>query len=107
MESTILREGLVNNLRGFSVLPPTCELAKLLMTKAHNTAYMGGSDTCYRSRQKAWIVRACPLANKVAADCLECRQRFKVPLTQREERRKVVHLCPPIHLNGHGLPVTL
>ena len=67
-----------------AILPPTCELAKLIMIQAHSTAHMGGSDTCARSRQEAWIVRARPLANKVAADCLECRVRLKVPLTQRE-----------------------
>ena len=40
------------------VLPVTCELARLLMIQAHEQAYMGGSDTCARSRQEAWIVHA-------------------------------------------------
>ena len=66
------------------ILPPTCELAKLLMIRAHNVAHMAGSDTCARSRQDAWIVRARPLANKIAADCLLCRVRLKNPLSQRE-----------------------
>ena len=66
-----------------AILPPTSELAQLLMFKAHQTAHMAGSDTCARSRQDAWVVRARPLADKVAADCLECRRRLKIPLTQR------------------------
>ena len=55
------------------ILPPTCELAKHIMTQAHKMANMGGSDTCARSRQDAWIVRARRLANRIAFECLECR----------------------------------
>ena len=66
-----------------AVLPPTSELAHLLMLKAHQMAHMAGSHTCARSRQEAWIVRARPLADRIAADCLECRRRLKIPLTQR------------------------
>ena len=66
-----------------AILPPSSELAYLLMVKAHQTAHMAGSDTCARSRHEAWIVKARPLADRVAADCLECRRRLKVPLTQR------------------------
>ena len=36
-----------------AILPPTCELARLLMMKAHSTAHMGGSDMCARLRQEA------------------------------------------------------
>ena len=81
-----------------AILPPTCELAKLLMIQAHNTAHMGGSDTCARSRQEAWIVRARTLANKVAADCLQCRVRLKAPLSQREgflPEERMLTFTPP------------
>ena len=63
---------------------PTCEFAKLLMVKSHNIAHMSGNDTCSRSLQEAWIVRARPLAQKVAGNCLVCCRRFKVLLNQRE-----------------------
>ena len=80
------------------ILTPTCELAKLLMTQAHSVAHMGGSDTCARSRQEAWIVRARPLANKIASDCLECRVRLKTPLSQREgflPEERMMTFTPP------------
>ena len=80
------------------ILPPTCELAKHLMTQAHNVAHMGGSDTCARSRQEAWIVRARPLANKIASECLQCRVRLKTPLSQREgflPEERLMTLTPP------------
>ena len=81
-----------------AILPPTCELAHLLMIKAHSTAHMAGLDTCARSKHEAWIVRARPLADKVAAECLQCRVRLKVPLTQREgflpEERMLIFTPP-------------
>ena len=68
------------------------------MIKAYSTAHIGGSDTCARLRQEAWIVRARPLTNKVAADCLECRVRLKAPLTQREgflPEEQILTFTPP------------
>ena len=46
----------------------------------------------------AWIVRARPLARKIAGSCLECRQRYKVLLNQREgelPEEKLFIGCPP------------
>ena len=45
---------------------------------------MSANNTCARSRDKAWIVRVQPLAKKVSGDCLECRRRFKILMSQRE-----------------------
>ena len=66
------------------ILPPMCELARLLMIKSHCIAHMSANDTCARSRHQAWIVRARPLAKKVSGDCLECHRRFKILLNQHE-----------------------
>ena len=54
------------------------------MVKSHSIAHMSANDTCARSRHEAWIVRARPLAKKVAGNCLECGRRFKILLNQRE-----------------------
>lgn len=82
-----------------AILPPTSELARLEMIRAHNLSHMGGADTCARSRQNGlWIIRARPLADKVAAECWECRRWLKAPLCQRlgflpEERMLI--FAPP------------
>ena len=66
-----------------AILPPTSQMSYLIMFQAHSEAHMGGSDTCARSRPHAFIVRARPLADRVAADCLMCRKRLACPLSQR------------------------
>ena len=53
------------------VLPPTCELARLLMIKSHCFAHMSANDTAARSRLDAWMVCARPLTRKIAANCPE------------------------------------
>ena len=82
-----------------AILPPTSELARLEMIRAHSLSHMGGADTSARSRQNGfWVVRARPLADKVAAECWECRRWLKAPLCQRlgflpEERMLI--FAPP------------
>ena len=81
-----------------AIIPPTSELANLVMLAAHGEAHMGGADTCARSRPQMWIVRARPLADRIAADCTLCRKRLACPLSQRlgflpEERTQV--FSPP------------
>ena len=65
------------------ILPSTCRLAKLIMTSAHRQAHRGASDTCFRSRNKAWIVRARPLAEKTARECPRCPLIWKLHLGQQ------------------------
>ena len=57
-----------------AILPPTCRLAQLLMIDSHNEAHRAGGDTCFRSRARAWIVRARPLADRTSEACLKCRR---------------------------------
>ena len=51
------------------VLPPTWELARLLMIKSHCFAHMSASNTTARSGLDAWIVPARLLARKITNDC--------------------------------------
>ena len=81
-----------------AIISPTSELANLIMLAAHAETHMGGADTCARSRPQGWIVRARPMADRVAADCTLCRKRLACPLSQRlgflpEERTQV--FSPP------------
>ena len=66
--------------------------------KSHSIAHMSANHTCARLRHEAWIVRARPLAKKVSGDCLECRRRFKILMSQREapipEERMFLGLPP-------------
>ena len=59
---------------------------------------MSANDNTARSRLDAWIVRARPLARKIAANCPECQRRYKVFLSQREgelpDERMFIG-CPP------------
>ena len=66
-----------------AILPSSSRLAYLIMEESHREFHMGGGDTCFRSRSRAWIVHARPLADRVAADCLKCRLELKNMSEQR------------------------
>ena len=66
-----------------AVLPSSCRLSSLIMEESHGEFHMGGGDTCFRSRTRAWIVHARPLADQVARDCLQCRRKLKCFAEQR------------------------
>ena len=66
-----------------AVLPSSSRLAYLIMKESHREFHMGGGDTCFRSRSRAWIVHARPLADRVSADCLKCRLELKNMSEQR------------------------
>ena len=61
-----------------AILPPGCRLSYLLMVASHQEAHRAGGDTCFRSRGRAWIVKARPLANRVADSCRSCQRRSRV-----------------------------
>ena len=68
------------------------------MLKSHNVAQMSANYTCSRSHLDAWIVRARPLARKIARSCLVCQRKYKVLLNQREGELPDERLfigCPP------------
>ena len=54
------------------ILPPGCRLARLVMETAHAQSHRGGAETCFRSRNYAWILRARPLADEVSRNCPKC-----------------------------------
>ena len=66
-----------------AILPSTCRLAKLMMIASHEEAHRAGGDTCFRSRSRAWIVRARPLADRVAENCIRCKRDSRVHLSQQ------------------------
>ena len=65
------------------ILPSSCSLAKVIMTSAHCEAHRGASDTCFRSRSKAWIIRAKPLAETISKNCPKCPFLWKQHLGQQ------------------------
>ena len=65
------------------ILPSTCPLAKTIMVSAHNQAHRGASDTCFRSRTRAWITRGRTLAEKVCRECPRCPFLWKSHMGQQ------------------------
>ena len=66
-----------------AILPASSSLAFLMMVESHNEAHRGGGDTCFRSRTRAWIVKARQLADKVTRGCHHCRRTWKVFQSQQ------------------------
>ena len=81
-----------------AILPPTCRLSHIIMVTAHNQAHRGGADTCFRSRSFAWIVKARPLADKIARECKRC------PLIWKSFQQQQLGLLPPERLRLQEKP---